>query len=161
MKKVQEILESPELKIAKGVDTRWLSHKAAVSTLLKSFTAVIVFLQQQSDPNAIGLCEIITRYNFFASLLLLNESVSCRLSLAFQRTTVDLTTISPLLNSTVTALENLKGIECDQFEKDVKSLIAKTTTEVRELQVHHSDEEQEIGEDWGAVCLKTSLVTAP
>ena len=99
LKHIQEIMNCPELKLLKAVDTRWLSHKAAVATLLRSLSAVLVTLQQQKDPTAIGLLKIMTTYNFFASLLLLNDVLSAvnRLSLSFQRAAIDLTTISPLL----------------------------------------------------------------
>ena len=85
-------MDSPELKIVKAVDTRWLSHKAAITTLLRSLAAVFVALQQQVDPTA-------TSYNFLASLVLLNDVLSGvnRLSLVFQRSSIDLTIVSPLL----------------------------------------------------------------
>ena len=56
-----------------------------------------------------------------------------RLSLAFQRATVDLTVISPLLNATVLTLEKLKQETATDFEAKVKQLIARTTTEVNQL----------------------------
>ena len=80
-------MDSPELKIVKGVYTRWLSHKAAVSVLLRSLAAVFVMLQQLVDPTAVGLRTVLARYYFFASLVLLNDVLSAvnRLSLVFQR----------------------------------------------------------------------------
>ena len=70
-------------------------------------------------------------YSFFASLLLLDEVLSAvnRLSLAFQRSVIDLTTISPLLHSTVHALENIKCEPADAFKAKVVQLISKTTEE--------------------------------
>jgi hypothetical protein len=50
LKLIQEAMSLPELKMLKGVDTRWLSHKASVSALLRSLPAVLVTLQQQRDP---------------------------------------------------------------------------------------------------------------
>ena len=60
----------PELNMFKGVDTRWLSHKGSVSALLRSLPTVLVTLQQrsESDPIALGLYKLATRYSFFASL---------------------------------------------------------------------------------------------
>ena len=57
------------------------------------------------------------RYNFFGSLLLLNDVLSAvnRLSLAFQRARVDLTVISPLLDATVMTLEKLKQEPAEEF----------------------------------------------
>ena len=65
LKAIQNIMDSPDLKMVKAVDTRWLSHKAAVSVLLRSLAAVFVALQQQVDPTAVGLRTVLARYNFF------------------------------------------------------------------------------------------------
>ena len=46
------------LKMAKAVDTRSLSDKAAVSALLRCLPAVLVTLQQQSDPTAVVLVKV-------------------------------------------------------------------------------------------------------
>ena len=68
---------------------------------------------------------------YFASLLLLDEVLSAvnRLSLAFQRSTIDLTTIPPFLNSTVQALEKIKLESADSFKAKVEHLIAQTVEE--------------------------------
>ena len=79
-------------------------------------------------------------------MIVLDDVLSAvnRLSLAFQRTTVDLTVISPLLNSTVSTLEKLKQESAGDFEARVKQLIARTTTEVNELSHLAPDAECEI-----------------
>ena len=142
LKSIQEIMESPELKIVKAIDTRWLSHKAAVTTLLRTLAAVFVTLQQQVDPTAVGLRTVLARYYFFASLVLLNDVLSAvnRLSLIFQRSAIDLTLVSPLLNSTILSLEKLQQESATEFEDKVKQLIATTTSEVHKL--HQSSESQ-------------------
>ena len=108
LKKVQAIMESPELKLVKVVDTRWLSHKAAIATLLRSLAAAFVALQQQLDPTALGLRTVLARYLVF--LVLLNDVLSDinRLSLVFQHFSIDLKIVLPLLNSTVASLGSLQ-----------------------------------------------------
>ena len=64
LKTVQAIMESPELKIVKAVDTRWLSLKAAIATLLRSLADVFVALQQQVDPTALD-CKQYLHITFF------------------------------------------------------------------------------------------------
>ena len=64
LKKDRAIMKSPELKIVKTVDTRWLSHKAAITTLLHSLVAVFVALQQQVDPTALRLQTVLACYLF-------------------------------------------------------------------------------------------------
>ena len=73
LKSVQSIMDSPELNVVKAVDTRWLSHKAAITTPLHSLAAVFVALQQQVDPTALGLCKVLTHY-------FLNSVKCCSLS---------------------------------------------------------------------------------
>lgn len=131
LKQVQEVLSIPQLKITRAVDTRWLSHKSVISTQLRTLPAVLVYLYQQEDPTAMGLYKVMATYSFFASLLLLDEVLAAvnRLSLAFQRSTIDLTTIPPLLNSTVQALEKIKQESADSFKGKVEHLITKTIEE--------------------------------
>ena len=102
---------------------RWLSHKAAVSTLLRSLPAVLVVLQVQSDPTAVGLHKMCSKCMFITSLQLLSDvlaAVNC-LSLAFQHASVDLSIICPLLSQTFTTLEKLKNEEASVFEDKVKA----------------------------------------
>ena len=77
-----------------------------------------------------GLYKVMATYSFFASLLLLDEVLSAvnRLSLAFQQSTIDLTTIPPLLNS-IQALEKIKLESADSFKAKVEHLIAQTVEE--------------------------------
>ena len=100
LKQVQEVLNTPQLKVTRAVDTRWLSHKSVISTLLRTLPAVLVYMYYQEDPTGMGLYKVMANYSFFVSLLLLDEVLYAvnRLSLAFQRSTIDLTTIPPLLN---------------------------------------------------------------
>lgn len=57
LRHIQGMMDSLELKIAKAVDTRWLSHKAAITVFfdLRSLASIFVTLQQQVDPTAVGL----------------------------------------------------------------------------------------------------------
>lgn len=48
-------------KIVKAVDTRWLSHKVVVSTLLRCLASVFVTMQQEEDPTAVGLCNVLAK----------------------------------------------------------------------------------------------------
>ena len=64
LKHIQDMMNSPELKIAKAVDTRWLSHKAAITVLLHSLASIFVMLQQRVYPTAVGLRTVLAQYNF-------------------------------------------------------------------------------------------------
>ena len=90
-----------------------------------------MYLYHQEDPTGMGLYKVMATYSFFASLLLLDEVLTAvnRLSLAFQRSTIDLTTIPPLLNSTVQALEKIKLESADSFKAKVEHLIPHSVEE--------------------------------
>ncbi len=145
LKQVQAVMNSPELKVTKAVDTRWLSHKAVITTILRSLPALLVTLQQLQDPIAIGLFKCMAKYNFFASLLLLDDVLSAvnRLSLAYQRTGIDLTTVSPLLISAIQNLEKTKNQSANDFKLKVKQLIHKTVREGIALQQSETESEPE------------------
>ena len=68
--------------------------------------------------------------------------------MVFQRSTLDLTIVSPLLNSTIASLESLQRESATDFEGKVRQLIDKTTIEVNFLRCNaastrsDSDEEE-------------------
>ena len=57
LKQIREVMKSPELKMVKAVDTRWLSNKAAVSALLRCLPAVLLMTQVCSKTH---YCEHLT-----------------------------------------------------------------------------------------------------
>ncbi len=129
-------MNSPELKVTKVVDTRWLSHTSISSSTLS---------YSSKDPTAIGLFKCMAKYTFFASLLLLDDVWSSvnRLSLAFQRTRIDLTTVSPLLISAIKNLEKKKKESASDFKRRVKQLIHKTVQDGIALQQSETESEPE------------------
>ena len=50
LKAIQELLDSPTLKLKEAKDVRWLSHDQAVQTLRRTLPAVLVALERCSDP---------------------------------------------------------------------------------------------------------------
>ena len=62
LKALQELLETPELKLKKPLDTRWLSHDAACQALKKTLSAVIASLEREAEERgealAIGLSRV-------------------------------------------------------------------------------------------------------
>ena len=55
-----------------------------------------------------------------------------RLSLAFQRATIDLTVVSPLLSSIISTLEKMKQELAASFQSKVDKLITKDVMEPRQ-----------------------------
>ena len=48
LKAIEQLLQTPELKLKQPTDTRWLSHNAACQTLVKVVPAVITSLEQKA-----------------------------------------------------------------------------------------------------------------
>ena len=48
LKAIQELLESPTLKLKRAADTRWLSLESACRTLVKVLPAVLVSLGREA-----------------------------------------------------------------------------------------------------------------
>ena len=84
---MQRVLNLDELKKVEAADTRWLSHHASVTTLLRILPAVLSVLHAQGrkDATAYGLHHQIATYRFIAALHLLDKALSTvsRLSRAF------------------------------------------------------------------------------
>ena len=63
LKKIEQLLEMPELKLKKPLDTHWLSHDAACQTLVKVLPAVITSLEREAsergDSLATGICKVV------------------------------------------------------------------------------------------------------
>ena len=94
---------------------------------------MLVTLQQHSHPTADGLVKVNTRYNFFASLVLLDEALSAVSRLSLACATIDLTVVSPILSLTIGTLEKMKQESAASFQTKVNKLISKTTKDVTEL----------------------------
>ena len=95
-KSIEQLLETPELKLKRPAETRWLSHDAACQTLVKVLQAVITSLEQEAtergDALARGLCKIVKKYKFIATLYMMCDvlPVVSHLSRTFQYSALDL-----------------------------------------------------------------------
>lgn len=169
---VQRLMNMEELKIVKAGDTRWLSHHASVTTMLRILPALLRALHMEGakDPTAYGLHHCIATYSFVAALHLLEQSLVCvtRLSRAFQSADVDLSIIHPLISSTKTRLQRLKDKTAAAFEKEVQDIIVKVeapTTVSAEVEEddrpgdadHDGDEPDEVEDDDSEAAYQPSI----
>ena len=72
LKKLQEVLNDPQLKLTQAKDVRWLSHEKAVRNLRQCLPSVLASLEREaterSDAQAHGLA-IFVKDSFFVSSL--------------------------------------------------------------------------------------------
>ena len=132
---MQRVLNLDELKVVKAADTRWLSHHAPVTTLLRILPAVLSTLHAEGrkDATAYGLHHQVATYSFIAALHLLDKALSSvsRLSRPFQARDVDLSLVQPLVATAKARLRQLKDMTNDDFQSQVKAIINKFEEDVQ------------------------------
>ena len=92
----------------KAAFTRWLSHDQAVTTIRKTLQSLLATLEQEVVENnavARGLLHAMKSYNFIASVYLLSDVLPKPTALSLIFRDVDLTTIQPQVNATISSLE--------------------------------------------------------
>ena len=111
----------------RAADTRWLSHEGACQTLVKILPAVLTSssreAEEHGDALALGLWNVIKKYDFIATLYMMCDVLPIvnRLSWILQATDIDLSQLHGLVSSTVDGLKELKtsnGIYLGKIETD-------------------------------------------
>ena len=114
LKAIQDLLNSPSLKMKEAKDVRWLSHDQAVQTLRRTLPAVLTALEREGsekeEPVAIGLFKVMKSYEFVACLHLLCEILPhlSHLSRLFQAEYIQISTIRPYLSACIKAITTYK-----------------------------------------------------
>ena len=130
---MEELLQTPELKLKKPLDTRWLSHDAACQTLKKVLPAVIASLEREAEERgealAVGLCKVVQKYNFIATLYMMCDALPkvSRLSRIFQLSAIDMSELHSHVQTTVASLDSLNshpGENFNQLDSDLLSSLA-------------------------------------
>lgn len=110
LKAVQELLDSPVLKMKEAKDVRWLSHDNAIQTLRRTLPAVLIALEREAsekeEPVAIGLVKVMKHYEFVSCLYLMCEVLPhlSHLSRLFQAEYIQLSMVWPSLNACIKSL---------------------------------------------------------
>ena len=113
LKALQELLETPALKLKKPLDVRWLSHDNACQTLKRVLPAVIASLEREAEERgealAVGLSRVVQRYNFIGTLYMMCDALPkvSRLSRIFQLSTLDMSELHKHVSTTVEGLSSL------------------------------------------------------
>lgn len=133
LKAIEQLLQTPELKLKKAGDTRWLSHDLACQSLMKVLPAVIASLereaQERGDALAHGLYKVVRNYNFVATLYMMNDvlPIVSRLSRTLQTSELDLSVLHGLVTSTTETLQQLvdnPGVYMKKLDSDIDSSLS-------------------------------------
>jgi hypothetical protein len=111
LKTVQQVLDLPELKIAKPSDTRWLAHERCVKAVKASYGAIVTTLNDIHDnthePEALGLSKPLSKQSTVAAIYMLDYVLpQAKLSRTLQTEHLDLSMISSLVNATLHTLDD-------------------------------------------------------
>ena len=73
---VQQVLDLPELKIAKPSDTRWLAHERCVKAVKASYRAIVTALsdihENTHEPETLSLCKALTKRHTVTDMYILD-----------------------------------------------------------------------------------------
>lgn len=126
LKAIQEILDSPLLKVKEIHDVRWFAFYDSLRVIYQCLEALAQTFNAAKDPKAKGLYKAITAYSFVALsyFLIAIIPVVTRLNMKFQRSDLDISMVGPSVQLTIHELDVL--CENCQF---TKSLNEEITTE--------------------------------
>ena len=145
---IEKLLETAELKLKKLADTRWLSHDSACQILVKVFPAVCTSLsretEERGDALAVGLHNVVRKYNFIASLYMMYDILPTvtRLSCTLQASCIDVSQLHLSVTSTIEALELLctsKGPWSNTLDFDLQNSLASCEATVTPELKHQFD----------------------
>ena len=116
LKAVQKLLHESDCpeesgKVANPAETRWLALGDCATKLKNIITSVIISLEREAseraDMKAAGLVNLMTRFEFLATLELLCQVLPTinRLSAKFQESKIDFSAVNTSLKATVASLE--------------------------------------------------------
>ena len=148
LKEIQKVLDLPELKIMKPLDTHWLAHERCVKTVKVSYNSIVLALEKiyetSHEPEALGLSKALSSHSTIAAMYLLDYILPqvAKLSRALQTKHLDLSLISSqvdaILNSLDDAIDFSKlGLQLQDAREELK---AATGIEVTHLDICYFQE---------------------
>ena len=113
---IQAVLNSPELKVHKPSDTRWLARERCVRAVRQTLPALVATFEKIhddcGDAEAFGIAKLMCTYKFVACLYMLCDVVHtvAKLQGSLQSKVLDLATVPILVQSTISRLTEIKEI---------------------------------------------------
>ena len=114
MGEIQAVLISPDLKVVKPSDTRWLAQERCVRAVRQILPALVQTFEhiytESGDAEAYGLSKLLCTDKFVASLYMLCDVLQtiAKLQGCLQSKDLDLSVVPAMVQSTVDALKELK-----------------------------------------------------
>lgn len=118
LREIQNIIELKPVTLKAAAPTRWLSLHNAVDAIYKCWSALVDCLEHQAaeknDENstkAKGYLKQVQQYKFVAATCMMKDVLPTltKLSLYFQRENVGISSVEPMVTSTITTLQTLRN----------------------------------------------------
>ena len=111
---IQAELNTPEIKMQKPSDTRWLSRERAVRAVQRSLPALVNTFEEiyndTGDAEVHGIATLLTKYNTVACIFMLSDVLHtvAKLQGSLQGKEIDLASVPAMIESTTKWLKELK-----------------------------------------------------
>lgn len=152
LQEIERILEDPTLKYQPVYEVRWMSLHLAVQAVRRTLNSLITFLENEvaseHDPAARGILEEVRKYEFLATVHLLDDVLLLltKLSKVFQRENIDFSIIAPMVHSTTSAIKAMKTVPgpiLKSFQDEVGTVDGITPTfKGKEIKLSSTSKEQ-------------------
>ena len=146
---IQAILNSPELKVTKPSDTRWLARERCVRSVRQCLPALVrtfeELYEENGDAEAYGLSRLLCTYKFVACLYMLCDILHtvAKLQASLQAKELDLASVPVLVDSTLSRLIELKeNPSSTTWFKDHRNVFTDSNL-LGERNIDISDEQEE------------------
>ena len=148
LKAIQDILDSPQLKVKEIHDVRWFAFYYSLRVIFQCWEALAQTFNAAKDPKAKGLYKAITAYSFVALTYFLMDviPVVTALNLKFQRQDLDISVSSRNVKLTIHEInvltENSSSLK--QLDEDIVIIDGKHSLKGDEITVNENEKKKKI-----------------
>ena len=139
LRELQNILRGKSKQITEPSSVRWLSVEAAVKMIFESYGPILLSLDNDKSPNAVGLYKFIANSLFVLTTAFLIDvlTVIGVLSLTFQKDSVNLSHIRHSVDATTDTLSAMKqgSNEVDEVLKSLGSVTPGEKTKYKDVEI--------------------------
>ena len=135
---LQEVLDSPQIKIKEVHSVRWFSFYNALDAIFRSWAPLATLLEQEAtkDAKAKGYFKILTTSQFILISHILMDIIPIvtHLNVLFQKQNLDLSVVDPAVKSVREELKRLK-VEQGKFELDAVTALQDKATHFKDIKI--------------------------
>ena len=111
LKAIQEVLQSPKLKVKEMHAVRWFAFYSALETVFRSWDALVTyFVNHRNDAKAVGFLKKLTQVQNVATMYYLMDVIPwlTQLNQIFQKEDVDVSVIRACISTTLKEIGKVK-----------------------------------------------------